>query len=193
MFKKLLALLIIVVISILSVYSLQVSFNWINHSHEVIYQVHVINNDIFDCQTSIREGVFGNDPIYFKVYLAKISYIDSELDNLEWITKDNPKQQQNIYMLRKNIDRRSNNFRLSYEYFKKGNLSDAQYYLKIGFGEDGTITTRNLVEVVEQEELRLLDIRLKKYQQKYNIVLCSMSLFIILYLVLFNIKEVRKS
>jgi CHASE3 domain sensor protein len=188
-FKRLFALLIIAVISIITIYKLYESFAWVNHTHNVIYQLHNLHNDIFDSQTSIREGIFAANPEYFRTYLTKRSMIEPEIDNLEWMTQDNKTQQRNIFLLRKNIDRRLENFRISYDSFYKGKVDDSKYYLLIGFGSSGTETTRQLVENIEKEELRLLSIRLKNYQQKFNFVNISISLFIIFYLIIFNIKE----
>lgn len=193
MIKRLIALqftsLIMGIIAILSfaaIYKLSESFTWINHTHQVIYQLHSLKDDLADCQTSCRESIFSENEDLLSLYLIKMPLIESELDKLQWLTRDNKTQQENIYQLRLNIVKRLNHMNQAVEIYKKDNHEEAKNFLINKFGEPWTITTRNSVEIVENLEVSLLKVRLKDYQKKSSIVLYGIPLLMILYVLIFS-------
>lgn len=177
---------IIVIASFSTCYSLIDSFNWVNHTHEVIYQMHRIKDDVTDCQTSVRETIFGENKNNLVLYLEKSPLIEAELDNLQWLTRDNEVQQKNVYQLRQNIRRRFFAFREELDLFNSGKVLESQQKIKDVFSESWVSTTRNLSEIIESEEQRLLQIRLRDYKQKANLVLYGIPVLMIIYIVIFN-------
>lgn len=177
----------IAVTSFITVYSLLESFSWVNHTHEVLYQLHAVKNDVADCQTSVRETIFGEDKVFLNLYLSKSPGIEQELDTLQWLTRDNITQQKNIYDLRNNVGRRMAAFREVVDLFKEGKVQEAQKILKARFGEAWVQSTRNIVEIIESEERRLLDLRLRDYKQKSSLVLYGIPMLMIIYITVFNV------
>lgn len=193
MVKRLLALQLssiimaaIAMISFVTIYSLLDSFNWVNHTHEVIYQIHKIKDDIADCQTSVREAVFADNRSYLNNYLEKSPTIESEIDNLQWLARDNEVQQNNIYNLRLNLNRRISLFREIIELYNQRKVNESRNLAMIKFGEPWVISTRNLVDIIENEELKLLEVRINDYKKKSNLVLYGIPLLMISYIVIFN-------
>jgi CHASE3 domain sensor protein len=74
---------VMAVISFVTVYSLLESFNWINHTYQVVYQLHRSKDDLADCQTSIRESIFSENKDLLALYIAKSPQIEAGLDNLQ--------------------------------------------------------------------------------------------------------------
>lgn len=177
---------VIALISFVTVYSLIDSFNWVDHTHDVIYQLHRCKDDLSDMQTSVREAIFSDNEELLTPYIVKAPLIEGKLDNLQWLTRDNVAQQENIYGFRQNVNRRLTNFREAVSLFNDGKTKEAQEYLKGKFGEPWSASTRNLAEIIESEELRLLELRLRDYKQKSSLVLYGIPLLMILYVVIFN-------
>lgn len=177
---------IIAIVSFVTIYSLLDSFNLISHTHDVIYQIHHIKDDITDCQTSVRETIFSNNKSYLVLYIEKSPIIEAELDHIQWLTRDNEVQQSNIYSLRQNVRRRLSAFREYIDLYNAGKIEEAQQKMKTSFGESWVATTRNLSEIIESEEQRLLEIRLHDYKQKANLALYGIPILMILFLIIFN-------
>lgn len=177
---------VIALLSFVTVYSLISSFRWVEHTHQVIYQIHRVKDDLTDCQTSVREVVFADNKEFLNKYLEKSPLIEMEVDQLQYLTRDNEIQQKNVYHLRQNISRRMSTFRETVELYKSGKIDEAQTLLKEKFGESWISSTRNLAEIIESEELRLLELRLSDYKQKSSVVLYGIPLLMIIYIMVFS-------
>lgn len=177
----------IAIISYVTVQMLLTSFNLVDHTHAVMYQVNQIKNDVADCQTSVREYVFTGDDKYIQPYYNKSPGIIKEIDELQWLTRDNQTQQKNVYELRLNTERRLKGFRTVLDTYKSKGSEAGKKLLIDGFGEPSILAMRTVVDTMRNEEQRLLDLRMQDYTLKSNIVLYGIPILMIFYIVIFNI------
>src|SRR6478609_5081414 len=94
---------IIAIVAFVTIQNLNNSYKWVQHTYDVIVQLEHIKDDLNDCQTSVRETVFGDDD-HLDLYDRKHPGIEGQIDHLQWLTRDNEKQQKKVYELRLNIN-----------------------------------------------------------------------------------------
>ena len=78
----------------------QLSGLWVEHTHEVIDQTVLVQTKLLDAAIGQRSYLLTGDDRYLDPYELAVESLPSDLDRLEALTVDNPKQQANVAMLR---------------------------------------------------------------------------------------------
>ncbi len=95
----LLAVVLLVVIgtaSFSSIDKLRENIAWVNHTHEVLQQLEMMQRHMIDIETGARGFVITGDEQYLTPYHSGIDKVGGDIRALRTLTSDNPLQQANI-------------------------------------------------------------------------------------------------
>jgi len=76
---------------------------WVDHTHEVITKLERALSLVEDAETGVRGFLISDAPSYLEPYDAAVKSIDSEIDELQRLTTDNPRQQAQFPTLRQRL------------------------------------------------------------------------------------------
>ncbi|HTA75992.1 MAG TPA: CHASE3 domain-containing protein, partial [bacterium] len=78
-------------------------FDWITHTQEVLGKIGVLTNQLTNVQTSVRGYVLTGEEKYLRPYQTAIRDIPGTLAEITSETRDNPRQQTNLILLKLQI------------------------------------------------------------------------------------------
>ncbi|MFC6096526.1 response regulator [Flavobacterium qiangtangense] len=87
--------------SYLSISSLISSNRWVNHTQEIIYNLNQSNSVIIEAQTSMRGFLITGKKDFLNRYDDAEDRVDAHFEQIELLSRDNQKQQQNLKELQK--------------------------------------------------------------------------------------------
>ena len=152
------------------------------HTQQVLDKNNEILLDIVNIETGSRGYLLTDKEEFLTPFYQSLKRIDKNLETLLALTKDNPKQQLRVLQLKKSINNRINFSKTLVENRKNHISNDSE----IGNMIEGKMimdTIRNNINVISQEELRIL--KQRKIGNESGVELSQMLLFtIFLFLVL---------
>ncbi len=77
---------------------------WVNHTHEVLYEFDQVLVASIDVETGTRGYVITGNEAFLEPYYSGIKNLGDHLDNVKRLTEDNPAQQRNIEDLNKAVN-----------------------------------------------------------------------------------------
>jgi len=134
----------------------QSSFRWVSHTQEVLQCLEETISLLKDVETGQRGFALTGEVAYLEPYHHALATIPDTLDDLLYLTADNPKQQAHILELRRLIDER---IAIAEEFVaaREQDGDDAVTTLtKSGRGRASMESVRVLAEELKRQEKRLL-------------------------------------
>lgn len=113
---SLLILFFIGVLTVKHINSISNSTKLLMHTYEVNLELERLFSYIKDSENNMRGFLISKDSLYLEPYRTNIKKVNNSFLLLKNLTKDNPRQQQNLELLYKIINRR-NGYMISYSYF----------------------------------------------------------------------------
>src|SRR6218665_3967355 len=156
------------------------SAEWVNHTHQVLIEFDQILINTVDAETGARGYVITGDESYLEPYRTAEANVQEHLQNAKDLTKDNPKQQQNIEKLTTRINLRVEALKKCVT-LRKENFEAAQKFISSGEGKMLQDEIRKTIKEASDLEYVLLDERDKTSKSDIN---NFNSLFIFLLLVI---------
>ena len=80
--------------------------SWVAHSHEVMTGLEKLLSLVRDAESGQRGYVITGEPIYLEPYTTALAAIDAQVDALDRLTADNPRQQARIPELHARVSAR---------------------------------------------------------------------------------------
>ena len=131
----------------------------INHTHEVVIELHAILVEVTEAETSERGYILTGGNEYLEPFKSAKSNMIKHLAEAKFLTRDNPAQQENLGHLGTGLDTLVNYYESCIELRRTQGFLPAQKIISAGFGR---ITMQDIVHHVEASiaiEDKLLKVR----------------------------------
>lgn len=192
---SLLILLFIGVITVKHINNINDSSKLLIHTYEVNLELEHLFSYIKDSENNMRGYLISKDTLYLKPYKNDIKNINNSFLLIKSLTKDNPKQQQNLEYLYQVINRR-NLYMSSYSNFNNNFDVTQNVVFKNNFNESSVLLANiriKLNEMVSIEKSFLKERNSVYNNQIYLTPILTLSiLFITLLLIIFAYYQTTK-
>lgn len=136
--------------------------DWVDHTHQVIQSLTLVESLVKDSETSARGFVITGQEATVEPHLAAKRLIDAELATLRRLTVDNAHQQKRIDALEAYIDRKLAIGDGQIEARRRAGMEGAVEVVRSGEGQAAMLDVRKSVQEMIAAEEELLDARSKQ-------------------------------
>lgn len=162
----------------------QEKLNWVEHTHEVIYEASSFINIIKDVETSQRGYLLTLNEDYLEPYTLGLSKAKNSFDTLKLLTSDNPSQQKLLALIQESTNLKFDELKTTIEYAKKHMIDKSLNIVNNDIGKKYMDEIRKYIGQFTKNEIELLEIRQKEYNEyRNNITLLVVSEFMLLILI----------
>ena len=157
------------------------SQHWISHTHEVIEAMDRVLWDVKNAESAARGYIINNTELYQTSFDEAIRTVDSRIDLVEKLTKDNPTQQSNFAPLRAQVKERIDYLKQGMKVRRDEGIEGIQR-LNEKLKNKGQFSMNSLVDLVESmkdEENRLMGLRSIDYANNYKFSVTSTVLALV--------------
>jgi len=166
----------------------------VRRAHEVKEELSAVLQLVVDAETGQRGYLITDDPVYLLPYQAATSQLDTRLANLDRLMKTSASQQRNMQELRRLEQEELSLLRQTVQLDQEGKDSEAGQLVLSGVGRQRMEELRHVVADMEQEEDRLLAIRVTlANRRQWVIVLASLSVAVLSIIVYVLVRRVMRS
>jgi len=174
---------------------------WVNHTHEVLYEFDQVLNGTIDGETGIRGFVITGNDAFLEPYNSSVGKITTHLNKLRTLTSDNPTQQRNIEILQKQIDS-VNRLRETIIALRKSDFAKARDLMNTGVEkklQDGIRTTiaecRDIENTLLVERKKTSDDDAHSFNTIFIILLLIIGtvLVVVYFIISSNLKALKKA
>ncbi len=152
----------------------------VRHTLEVESELYRLLSLLQDTETGQRGYLLTNDESYLAPYLAATATLEGEFKKLGALVSDNPRQQQALSELKKNLDERVALLKAGIESNRAGQKDQALDIIRSGAGKTLMDRARGSIAQMIAEEERLLDLRQGGLDQTRQLLSISVILAIVL-------------
>jgi signal transduction histidine kinase len=159
------------------------SFEWVEHTHEVLTQLENIENRLIDLETGQRGFLITGRDIYLEPFNSSLVIVYERLEKLKEETSDNPNQTKRIEGLKKIVDAKVKELKQTIKLRKEVSYEAAKAIVDNDSGLVFMEQIRAQIAEIRNEELRLLDIRRpepEKIHSKTDSLLIGLLFFTLL-------------
>lgn len=138
---------------------------WLSHTLEVAGQTQTVLSEVAAANNSVRAYMLTGEQQYEDHFAVSQANLLHAIDKLQQDTRDNDSQQERIKLLRVRIERRMASMEAAINLHRKVNGSTMDQLLiqpVLAENGDGGLTVRYILEQIEGEERRLLDLRYRE-------------------------------
>lgn len=135
------------------------STGWVTHTYIVIGELDNILSMLKDVQAAQRGYIITNQETYLSPYDIALPKIDASFNRLRGLLQDNPDQSGRLTVLQNKVTERTQHATAIIETFKAQGRDAAFAMVLSGTGKREMDDARDLVRVMEDEELKLLTLR----------------------------------
>jgi CHASE3 domain sensor protein len=128
-------LAVMAILTYMVVNSLNDSYKWLTHTHEVIENIHESVTLIAECQNASRGYILTKDPNFLSAYNEYHNEILPQVDRLGVLVSDNPEQVKNVSEFREEANQMVNKMRRAVGYGDNGEFDRAVQFVAEGSGE----------------------------------------------------------
>ena len=151
--------LVLTFVSYNSVFKIVDNNFWENHTYQVIIANDTVISDLENIETGQRGYVLTGIDSFLAPYNTALENIDTDFQNLQVLTKDNPAQQERLSRMRPLIDQKlaesKNNIALRNDKGAAAAIAD----ISLGKGKQIMDSIRSIVAEMNTDELSLLQVR----------------------------------
>ncbi len=175
---------------------------WVNHTHEVLYEFEQILLSSLEVETGARGYIITGNPIFTEPFESGKLRIVGHLGRVLKLTEDNPTQQSNIQALRILIAEQQKIFQNFIDLRKKSGFEAVQRESAAGHGKRATDKIRKLVDSCREIENTLLARRQQESEadaRSFNLVFIVLIALIIgvlisvYFIINTNLKALRRA
>jgi CHASE3 domain sensor protein len=135
------------------------NYRLVSHTQDVLVALDDAQSAIVDAETGQRGYILTGEESFLEPYTKAISEIDSDLENLQRLTADNPNQQRRIALLKPLASAKLENLDQTITVRRDSGFEAAQEIISTGYGKRMMDDIRKITAEMEGEERRLLKIR----------------------------------
>jgi len=132
------------------------TFQWVDHTHEVLYQLEATLVDMLNMQTATRGYLLTNQERFLEPYESGSARIAGNFQKLHELTKDNPAQLERLHRLEADMNRLLEIMRERVALNRAGSLSAARDVDDLEAGNTAITEVREVIAEMEQAERALL-------------------------------------
>ena len=175
---------------------------WVNHTHEVLYEFEQVLVASLDVETGSRGYVITGNPSFLEPFESGKLRVPRHIANVQKLTEDNPVQQSNIASLKTLTATQQEIFTSFVEIRQKTGFEAAQQVAAQGNGKRATDKIRSLINACRDIETTLLAHRQRESEsdaRNFNLIFVAlMALILVLLAVVYfiisaNLKALRKA
>ncbi|WP_404480362.1 response regulator [Novosphingobium sp. BL-52-GroH] len=155
-------------VAYLNVQTLREDAAKIFHSHTVIVAMHDLMSSVQDAETGQRGYLLVGKDKYLDPYNAALADVDARFDRIATLTRDNPDQQARMGPLRHHIDAKLAELRDTITARKTTGIAAALAIVGTDRGKIEMDEVRSQLEVMQDEEERLREVRLAEMEEAYR-------------------------
>jgi diguanylate cyclase (GGDEF)-like protein len=133
--------------------------SWVNHTYQVLEAKERLLSHMANAETGQRGYIITGEAEYLEPYYISINTIKDQLDTLQRLTADNPKQQQRFNALRPLLQQRLDKLQAVLEIRQERGFPAAQQAIREARGRQVMDAIRRLIDEMTDEENRLLQQR----------------------------------
>ena len=132
------------------------TFRWVDHTHEVLYQLEASLTDMLNMQTATRGYLLTNKESFLEPYEAGSARIGTNLNRLRDLTKDNPAQRERLVRLEAAMEHLMAIMRERIALNRAGNFPGAKQETSLEAGNSAIADVRHVIHEMEEVERDLL-------------------------------------
>ena len=195
-------LIVVVIISFRNSEKLIDTNQWVNHTHEVLYEFDQISGSAVDAETGARGFVITGEENYLEPYNVSRGKLAEHLGKARSLTKDNPAQQENIEGIQKLIMAHLGHLEACIQLRKAKDFENAKALVATGEGKRILDEIRKGIGRAKEIEQVLLTERRKASDEdarNLNLVLIlllsaiALVLIVVYNIISVNLKALRKA
>lgn len=159
------SLLLLVLSSIASFFSIRgllSSAKWVDHTEQVIRELHSVEALLLEAETSQRGYLLTADDSFLEPMQVNLVEIREKLNSLKFLTADNIRQQANINRLTRTVDTRLEVLKSSIRTKREGGVVNNIMLMR---GKQFMDEAKSIIGIMEEEEKRLLAHRTENMQK----------------------------
>jgi PAS domain S-box-containing protein len=169
----------------------QESFQWINHTHEVIENINTVRSAMFDVESQVRGYLVSGNSTFIKDFETKKAKVTAEATRLQQLFNGNNVQQDNSRRLFHFIDEKiafQNEVFLAAQH----SVSDGRSLVAALKGKHLADSVEGILQNMEAEERSLLGQRMQNYQgvtqvRHTTMIVLAVVAVLLLSLMLYNV------
>lgn len=181
---SLLILFFIGVLTVKHINSISSSTKSLMHTYEVNLELERLFSYIKDSENNTRGYLISKDSLYLEHYRTNIKKVNNSFQLLKKLTKDNPRQQQNLESLYKIINE-WNGYLTSYTYFNNNFDVSNNITFKKNFNESALLLAAIRIKINEMVQLEKSYLKQRNSIYKNQIYLTPILILGILFITLF--------
>lgn len=159
--------------------------DWVTHTYKVRENIESTLADIEEAESEQRGYVITGEERYLQFYYESVASIRQRLRDVKTVTADNPKQQQQISILKPLVEQRVAALWQVIDLRRGEGFDAAQASIKTGRGTELMVRIRQVLHEMENEEARLLKQRVSQQQAAIRTQNLFFSMGIVFNLVVF--------
>lgn len=130
--------------------------NWVNHTHQVLEAQERLLSHIANAETGQRGYIITGEEEHLEPYYISINDITKQVNTLQALTGDNPRQQQRLRVLRPLLRQRLSQMQTVLQVREKQGFAAAQQAIRDNQGREVMDAIRRTINEMTDEENRLL-------------------------------------
>lgn len=162
---SLLLLILSSVASFVSIRSLLSSAGWVNHTEKVIAELRSVGALLLEAESNQRGYLLTEEDTFLEPMQVNLVEIREKLNSIRALTLDNPKQQANVNRLVKTVDTRLEVLSTGIRAKREGRMVNNEILMR---GKQFMDESKSIIELMEEEERRLLADRTESMQRFSN-------------------------
>src|SRR5882762_2476765 len=175
---------------------------WVNHTHEVLYELDQISGSAVDAETGARGFVITGEENYLEPYNTSRATLAEHVNKATALTKDNPAQQRNIEGIQKLITAHLGHLETCIQLRKVKDFENAKALVATGEGKRILDEIRKGIGIAKEIEQVLLTERRKASDEdarNLNLILIlllsaiALVLIIVYNIISANLKALRRA
>jgi CheY-like chemotaxis protein/CHASE3 domain sensor protein len=175
---------------------------WVNHTHEVLYEFEEVLISAVEAQAGARGYIITGDEIYFEPFKNASDNLATHLNKARELTKDNPVQQRNIQTLDKLIKQHTDYLNTCISLRQTESFEKAQELIVKGKGKEILDKIRNTINSSKEVEQNLLVKRKKESEDdasSFNLIFITLLgvitlVLVVVYLIITsNIRALKRA
>lgn len=137
---------------------------WVNHTYLIILKLENLGSNLSRAESGQRGYIMTANEQHLELYYQAIASIDHDLNQILQLTQDNSLQQQNVKILKTLIEKRLIALKETLDTRQKEGFLTAQDLIKKDIGRKLSNQIYQLLDVMQEEENRLLILRSQQVQ-----------------------------
>jgi PAS domain S-box-containing protein len=160
---------------------------WVSHTYQVVGELEAVLSTLNDAETRQRGYLITGEEQYLEPYQTAISRANNQVNALQQLTRDNPRQQRRISTLRQAIAARVALLEQTVELRRVEGFEAAQHLVLTNRGKQIMDGIRQQIAEMEKEEYRLLQQRAQESHKSAQRTLLTFSIAALVNLLLLGL------